>query len=296
MAKVKWYTREEEDFIRKNFQTMTCEEIADRLGRKKAGIQKKAERLGLIKILERKYDLEPFENELWRDVPNYEGLYMVSSIGRVKSIRRKNSVGRYIKEKIFSARENNHGYPSVSIMKNGKSKNVRVHRLVAEAFIPNPDNLPEVNHIDENKSNNRVENLEWVTQQQNITRNDLHIRGGKNRLRSVLQCNEKGEAIKEYESAKCAAQETGFSYDAIKKHCTGFVEGMYKGYYWKYKNGKRNKYTSVSMYDMDWNFIRNYISVKSAARELGVSGTQIFSCINGKASSAYGYKWKKIED
>lgn len=92
--------------------------------------------------------------ELWKDIPNYEGIYQVSNFGNVRN-----------KEKIIS-QFNNKGYMCVSLYKSTR-KNLRVHRLVAEVFIENPDNKREVNHIDGNKRNNKVTNLEWVTSREN---------------------------------------------------------------------------------------------------------------------------------
>lgn len=93
--------------------------------------------------------------EIWKDVVGYEGLYQVSNLGRVKSLFRY--------KKILKQFEDNKGYLRVTLYKNNKSKSIKVHKLVAEAFIPNPNNYDCINHKDENKTNNRVENLEFCS-------------------------------------------------------------------------------------------------------------------------------------
>lgn len=116
------------------------------------------------------------KEEIWKDVVGYEGLYQVSNLGNVKSLERvvKRFVrGKYIslypvKEKLLKLYINSNGYISVGLYNNGFNS-FEVHRLVAQAFIPNPDNLPCVNHKDENPKNNNVKNLEWCTYQYNNT-------------------------------------------------------------------------------------------------------------------------------
>ena len=100
--------------------------------------------------------------EVWKDVVGYEGLYQVSNLGRLKSAPRPRTKGGLLKPQY-----DRKGYLTFGLCKNGKSKMAKIHRLVAEAFIPNPGKLPEVNHKDEQKDNNCVENLEWCTTQYN---------------------------------------------------------------------------------------------------------------------------------
>lgn len=92
--------------------------------------------------------------EIWKDIKDYEGLYQVSSFGRVKS---------FYTNRILKGSEDSWGYLQVKLYKNGIKSNKKMHRLVAQSFIPNPENKPEVNHIDENKTNNKLSNLEWST-------------------------------------------------------------------------------------------------------------------------------------
>jgi hypothetical protein len=130
--------------------------------------------------------------EIWRDVKGYEGFYMVSNLGRVKSLDRYVSRGcrypnkfQYVKGKILSPNKGG-SYLQVVLNKGGKSKPFLVHRLVAEAFIDNPNNYPCVNHIDENKKNNCVDNLEWCTYKYNNEYNG-RIEKCRDKIRNTLK-------------------------------------------------------------------------------------------------------------
>ena len=118
--------------------------------------------------------------EEWRSIPGYEGLYEISSYGRVKSLEisyiKKNGVMDHKPEIILRPKNNGTGYFTVCLYKNKIHKYYLIHRLVAQAFIPNPDNLSEVNHKDEDKSNNRVDNLEWCDHKYNMNYNDVQKR------------------------------------------------------------------------------------------------------------------------
>ena len=111
--------------------------------------------------------------EVWKDIEEYEGLYQVSNLGRVKSLNRyiisSNGKTLFYKEKILKLRKNKHGYLYVFLYKNTVQKFYTIHRLVANAFIENPNNYPCINHKDENKENNKVSNLEWCTYLYNNT-------------------------------------------------------------------------------------------------------------------------------
>lgn len=107
--------------------------------------------------------------EIWKDAVGYEGLYQVSNFGRVQSLDRRDIRNRFWKGKILSQQVEKLGYCSVKLCKNGIQKREKVHRLVALAFVENPNNYKEINHKDENKQNNRSENLEWCTRQYNVT-------------------------------------------------------------------------------------------------------------------------------
>ena len=106
-------------------------------------------------------------DEVWKDIDGFYGLYQISNYGNVKSLARYTAQNHWIDEKILNINHSQGGYCDVSLYKNGKRYHRKLHRLVAEAFIPNPNNLPEVDHIDTNKDNNRVDNLRWCTHSEN---------------------------------------------------------------------------------------------------------------------------------
>lgn len=159
--------------------------------------------------------------EIWKDCKGYEGRYQVSNKGRVWSVVSQ----KYLKPWIMSS-----GYKQVIFMcKNGKRKNELIHRLVALAFIDNPTGLPQVNHIDENKQNNCVENLEWCTAKYNSNYSTHVERVSKPQMKKVYCV----ELDKTYESAKYAAEELGLHKENIQACCRGITKTCGK-YHWRY--------------------------------------------------------------
>ena len=170
--------------------------------------------------------------EIWKPVVGYEGLYMVSNWGRVKSIK-------FGKEIILKQHINiKGGYYYVCLLKNGKHKNYYVHRLVAEAFIPNSYNLPQVNHRDENKLNNNVDNLEWCTNEYNHNYGTINERISQSQSKPVLQYDLNGNLIKEWKSVNECGR-NGFNQGDICKCCNGKRKTA-KGFIWVYKNEEDN--------------------------------------------------------
>ena len=106
--------------------------------------------------------------EVWKPIEGYEGLYEISNLGRVRSLELRNSSGARKRILMLKPTDNGHGYKIVGMRVNGKRRNHYVHRLVAEAFVPNPNNLPVVDHIDHDRSNNQASNLRWMTQGDNV--------------------------------------------------------------------------------------------------------------------------------
>lgn len=174
--------------------------------------------------------------EIWKDIPNYEGLYMASNLGRVKSLPK-----HYHKEIILKNKLTKDGYYESTLIKNGKPKFIRTHRLVAMAFIPNIENKPQINHIDGNKLNNNVNNLEWCTLQENkdhAIRTGLQDFRGKNnpKAKSVLQYDKKGNFIKRYDTIREAMKETGTLESKISMVCNNHSKTA-GGYIWKFERG-----------------------------------------------------------
>lgn len=170
--------------------------------------------------------------EVWKDIKGYENKYQVSNFGNVRSKDRLDSAGRNrIKGQSLKVVIGNHGYKRLNLCKDGKPRLWLVHRLVAEAFIPNPNNLPYVNHKDENPANNNVSNLEWCTHLYNMnygTIKERHSRDmtGKminrpDKSKAVLQYDKVGNFIARYSSTCEAKRETGLSQSNISACCRG---------------------------------------------------------------------------
>lgn len=169
------------------------------------------------------------ENEIWKDIEGYEG-YQVSNMGRVKSLN-YNHTG---KEKIKKQLKLPNGYLQVNLWKNRKRKQFLVHRLVACAFIPNPLNLPQVNHRNERKTENFVENLEWCDRKYNCNYGTRNQRVVEKNSKPVIQYDQDGNFIREWPSTQEIERSLGYSHTGISFCCCGKYKQAY-GYIWRYK-------------------------------------------------------------
>jgi hypothetical protein len=195
--------------------------------------------------------------EVWKAVVGYEGLYQVSNLGNVRSLGHDAwHKGRTLKQ-VFDGKGN---YLFVGLHKDGKTKQRNVHRLVAEAFIPNPTKLPCVNHINEVKTDNRAENLEWCT----IEYNSNYGSAKKNMIESRRKNNDQEEINKKIKESKK-------------------------------RNGSFSCEKPVAQYTTDGTLVATYESATDAERKTGISRGGIQRCCIGKYSQAKGFIWRYIE-
>ena len=165
-------------------------------------------------------------NEIFKTIEGYP-LYMVSNMGRVKSLNFRRSG----KEGIMSPRISGNGHLKVTLRNVDGCKDYLVHRLVAQAFLPNPNNLVEINHRDENKQNNRLDNLEWCDRKYNVNYGTTKERIGIGNSKPVIQYSKEGRLIRKWDSATKAEKEYNIGH--IIECCKGKVKTA-GGYVWKY--------------------------------------------------------------
>ena len=191
------------------------------------------------------------KEEVWKDIEDYEGYYQISNLGRIKSLERTIEHAKCgikkVKERIMSNTTMNNGYEEVILSKYGKKQIMLVHRLVASTFIINTENKSQVNHINGIKTDNRVENLEWVSATENTThsyriglqkpKTNMRWKFGKDNptSKSVVQYSLNMIFIKEYYAVSDAHRETKIPVSDIAK-CARGIRKIASGYIWKYKN------------------------------------------------------------
>lgn len=159
--------------------------------------------------------------EIWKDIKNYEGKYIISNYGDIKSLNYK----RTNISQLLKPQEDKNGYFTIPLCKNGKAKRYKVHKLVAQTFIYNPHNYTQINHKDENKQNNKIDNLEWCTQSYNNLYGN-HLK----KIRKKIICLDTG---KTYKSIKEASEELSIDNSSICACCKGKLKTAGR-YHWKY--------------------------------------------------------------
>lgn len=195
-------------------------------------------------------------NEIWKDIENYEGYYQISNFGRVRSVDRyiyntsnfgNNKVSFY-KGKIMKPSKREKGYLGICLTKQNKQQSFLIHRLVAKAFIQNPNNLPQVNHIDENKANNQVFNLEWCDNKYNVNYGNCILNMSKSRINNMynqkpVRCIETG-AI--YSNSNDAQRKTNVYARNIRANCNGTYKSAGK-LHWEWVSQQQYEKFMVAM-------------------------------------------------
>lgn len=189
--------------------------------------------------------------EIWKNIEGYEN-YQVSNLGRVKSLNYHHSG----KEHILKCILNSSGYYKVNLYKDGKTKNLTIHRLVARAFIPNPENKSCIDHINTDKADNRVENLRWCTYKENM-----------------------GNPLTKARHAEIAESQKG-------------EKGHWFGVLGKHHHSSK----PVVQFTKDGYFVKKWDSTSDVERELKIYNSSISACCKGRIKSAGGYSWKLIND
>lgn len=256
--------------------------------------------------------------EVWKDVVGYEGYYEVSNIGRVRRVPRYitgvNGVTRFWKGRILKQTTTQDGYLRCILSKDGKTKHVRSHVLVAESFVENPNNYPVINHKDENPANNHIDNLEWCSIAYNNsygTRTERAINSEgfkKNTERNkkpVLKITVTGEVVDRFDSLKSAYESNPDYTKASVAACCSKRLNTYKGYFWIYEEDysdeelesrtaitQNTQSVKVLQFDLNGNFIKEHESMGKASREVGVNSGSIHQCCNGVMKTAGNYKWE----
>ena len=235
----------------------------------------------------------------WKEIPNTDGLYLVSDEGKIFSVR---------SNKVLKNQRIHNGYWRIELNINGEYKRYFIHRLVAETFIPNPDNLPCVNHKDENPSNNHVSNLEWCTHKYNTNYGTCIERIIKNKpkkdsgeyfwSKKVYQFDLEGNLIKEYGSVAEAARSISGSPTCINKVIDGIMK-KYKGYYWNidkvfnYNPEKIHglKKGAILQLDSEGKVIKRYATGNELEKD-GYRQISVNRVCRGERNTYKGYKWK----
>ena len=222
--------------------------------------------------------------EEWRPIKDYEGLYEVSNMGRVKSLKRCDALGRKKEEKILSGRCNKYGYLRVNLYKNGIRKDFFIHRLVAEVFIPNPENKPDVDHINTIRTDNRDKNLRWVTPKENRN-NELTKKHNSESQKGKIVSEETRKKLSESHKGENSSMYGKQHTEETKKKISESKKGKKMSEETKDKKGKR-------VYCVELN--KEFSTINKASKELSIDSRGIIRVCKGRQETAGGYHWRYI--
>lgn len=264
--------------------------------------------------------------EIWRPVVGYEGYYKISNFGRVKSVERFVNQGEYVRhvnERIKKSHIGAYGYTSITLCKDGKSRSIPIHRMLAAAFIPNPEEKTEIDHINTDKTDYSLKNIRWVTPKENSNnkltlqhcrektysteslKKRLNTRKAGNTItapKTVYQYTKEGILVKEFFSLTEAERETGINHNSIHRaldDCTLSAGN----YLWTtvikedivFTKRQSPKSKVILQFDKDGNLIKEWSSILEAARRLGLHESNILRNIKSP-SKPRKYKFKYKED
>ena len=232
----------------------------------------------------------PCNGHIWRSVQGFEERYSVNDVGDILDLSRNTLVPHY---------KDRDGYHVVHLLAGDRTSTKRVARLVAIAFIPNPLEKPTVNHIDENKDNNSVSNLEWATYLEQVHHGTRTLRV-QDMIESceVLQIDSSGEIVRCYQSVREAAKAMGVRPAAILHSLKGRQRESC-GYHWQYRGNNqlsisgRRKPKGILQLTLDGKIVARYRSIRSAAKALSVSPAGISECLQGRRVTNKGFIWKE---
>lgn len=243
------------------------------------------------------------KEEFWKPVVGYEGLYEVSSLGRVRSLNRgvfqQGRVQKY-KGCIMSQFIGSHGYYSVRLSNHNKKKTFLVHRIAAEAFIPNTNNLPVVNHKDEDRKNNSIDNLEWCTIAYNVNYGTTPLRRSIILGNKVAQYTTNGVLMRTFHSIHDAERKTGIKRQSIHKAI--YLKRQAGGCFWTLTSKEAplridtsifsRRVKNVLQLDGNETVVARFKSTRKAELSTGIRHEYISRCCRGVISVAGKYKWR----
>ena len=264
------------------------------------------------------------QEEIWKPVVGFEGLYEVSNMGNVKSVEKVVRSGKLMKryqERVLTQFPNQQGYMTVALYREGKGKRHLVHQLVLKAFVPNLQNKPQIDHIDRCKRNNRLDNLHWATAQENSDNpltvlyrrkntytKDFYIRGmetkvkknSQNAPREVHQYRLDGTYVESYPSFASAGEAIGKSGRSIGKVVDDNTLSA-GGYLWRtektescpaYEKRNHPLSKSVVMFDLKGNVVKEWSSIYQASKDTGITTKNIRRSIDSRFPRKYIFRFK----